>query len=134
MPDLPDDRPVLLLIEDDLMVGRFIAHAAEECGYRAIRTTGLEGFRSSFEDQSPDVVAVDLCIPGCDGIEILGLLAEEKFHGTTLIVSGLDRRIVDAATRIGQGLGLHMSEPLAKPFCTEDLARRLRAAVAGVVA
>ena len=33
-----EERPLLLLIDDEPCVGRFLAHAAEECGYRALAT------------------------------------------------------------------------------------------------
>ena len=120
-------RPTLLLIDDDSMVGRLLAHAAEECGYEAVRTLTIASFRRAFNQGRPDVVAVDLCVPGYDGIEILRFLAAERFDGLVLIVSGLDHRILDAALRVGMAMGLTMAEPLAKPFRVEDLARRLGA-------
>ena len=76
----------------------------------------------------PDAVAVDLCVPGADGIEIIRLLAEEKYRGPVIIVSGLDQRILDAALRLGEAMGLNMAEPLAKPFRLEELADRLELA------
>lgn len=121
-PQLP---PLLLVIDDDRMVGRVISHAAEECGFRASRTTSAEAFNQLLREQRPDAVAVDLCVPGADGIEIIRLLAEEKYRGPVIIVSGLDQRILDAALRLGDALGLNMAEPLAKPFRLDQLADRL---------
>lgn len=123
-------RPVLLLIDDDSMVGRFIGHAAEECGCNAIRTSCIESFRRSFHADTPDFVALDLCIPGYDGIETIRFLAEEKFDGLVLVISGLDRRVLDASLRLGEALGLRMAEPLPKPFRFEELERRLAAPLA----
>jgi DNA-binding response OmpR family regulator len=120
-----DGRPTLLLIDDDSLVGRFIVHAGEACGYRSLRTTGMAGFERLFRKERPDVVAVDLCVPGCDGIEIIRFLAAEAFAGTVVIISGLDRRVLDAALRLGKALKLRMAEPIAKPFRLDELARRL---------
>lgn len=120
-----DHRPSLLLIDDDSMVGRFIAHAAEEHGYRAMRTTCIDSFGQYFRDQSPDVVAVDLCVPGRDGVEVIRFLAEARYSGKVIIISGMDRRVLDAALRLGRAMGLDMAEPLAKPFLVHDLAARL---------
>lgn len=128
----PQLRPLLLVIDDDRMVGRFITHAAEECGFRASRTTSAEAFSQALREQMPDAVAVDLCVPGADGIEIIRLLAEEKYRGPVIIVSGLDRRILDAALRLGEAMGLNMAEPLAKPFRVDALADRLERAAPGV--
>ena len=122
-----DERPTFLLIDDDTMVGRFIGHAAEECGYRAIRTSSFDSFVENFRRGAPVSVAVDLCVPGCDGVDIIRFLAEEKYPGMVLIISGLDPRIIESALRLGMALGLTMAEPLPKPFRLDHLARRLEA-------
>lgn len=124
-PGASDERPTFLLIDDDTMVGRFIGHAAEECGYRAIRTSSFDSFVESFRRVAPVSVAVDLCVPGCDGVDIIRFLAEEKYPGMVLIISGLDPRIIESALRLGIALGLTMAEPLPKPFRLDHLARRL---------
>lgn len=117
--------PVLLLIDDEPMVARFIGHAAEECGYRAVATTRIEGFRRAFLTANPAVIAVDLGVPGCDGIEILRFLAEENCAAPVIIVSGYDRRIIDSSVRYGEALGLNMAGHLAKPMTVHDLAALL---------
>lgn len=122
---LAGPRRTFLLIDDDSMVGRLIGHAAEECGCEAIRTLTMASFQRSFDERRPNIVAVDLCVPGYDGIEILRFLAAEGFSGLVLIVSGLDHRILDSALRLGTALGLTMAEPLAKPFRLDELAQRL---------
>lgn len=119
-------QPTLLLIDDDSMVGRFIGHAAEECGYTSVRTTCIDSFTRALRAEKPDVVAVDLCVPGCDGIETIRFLAEEQYEGQVIIISGMDRRVLDSSLRLGEALGLKMAEPLAKPFRLEELAERLR--------
>ena len=129
-----DHRPTFLLVDDDAMVGRMIAHAAEEFGHRAIRSTRFEGFIQSFEATQPDVVAVDLCVPGRDGIETIRFLANQNFRGAVLIISGLDGRVLDAALRLGKTLGLNMAEPIAKPFRIADFAERLGKVEASVQA
>lgn len=121
----PDRRPVLLLIDDDALVGRTIAHAAEDCGYRPVRTTSIDRFAEHLLADRPDAVAVDLCVPGRDGIQIIRFLAGQAFLGRVLIISGLDSRVVEAALRLGRTLGLGMTEPIAKPFRFADLADRL---------
>jgi DNA-binding response OmpR family regulator len=120
-----DMRPTLLLIDDDSMVGRFIAHAAEDNGYRAMRTTCIDSFGQFFRDEAPDAVAVDLCVPGRDGVEVLRFLAEAQYKGLVLIISGMDQRVLDAALRLGRALGLNMAQPLSKPFLVHEFASRL---------
>jgi CheY-like chemotaxis protein len=108
-------RPLLLLIDDDPLVGRFLAHAGEECGWRALATATADSFRREYRLLCPDAVAVDLAMPGSDGIELLRFLAGEECRAPVLIISGFDRRVLESAFRLGEALGLAMAGPLAKP-------------------
>lgn len=111
----PETRRRLLLIDDELSVARFIAHAAEECGYEAIITVTAESFRSQYLACDPDVVVLDLALPRSDGVELLRFLAEENCRSLVLPISGVDQRVLEAAVRLGTALGLRMAGPLQKP-------------------
>jgi DNA-binding response OmpR family regulator len=114
-------RKRLLLIDDELSVARFIAHAAEECGYEAIITVSAESFRSQYLACDPDVVVLDLALPRSDGVELLRFLAEEKCRALVLPISGFDQRVLEAAMRLGTALGLRMTGPLQKPVRLQQL-------------
>ncbi len=113
--------PRLLLVDDEPALAEFIASAARECGYEATITSEDEAFREQFLADRPDVVALDLGMPGMDGIELLRFLAEEGFNSPVLIVSGFDRRVLESAFRLGEALGLKMAGPLEKPARLESL-------------
>lgn len=114
-------RPRLLLIDDELSVARFLAHAAEECGYEAIVTVTAESFRAQYLTADPAVVVVDLALPRSDGVELLRFLAEQRCEALVLIISGFDARVLDAAMRLGTAMGLRMAGPLAKPVRLQAL-------------
>jgi CheY-like chemotaxis protein len=113
--------PLLLLIDDEPSVGRFLAHAAEECGYRALATMNADSFRREYRLLRPDAIAIDLAMPGGDGVELLRFLAGEQCRAPVLIISGFDRRVLEASIRLGEALGLHMVGPLTKPVRFDDL-------------
>jgi DNA-binding response OmpR family regulator len=115
----------LLLIDDEPAFGRFIAHAAEESGYRAQVTISAEPFKRSYRETAPDVVALDLGMPGSDGVELLRFLAEEKCTAPIIIVSGFDRRVLESSMRLGEALGLNMIGPLTKPVRLHEVAELL---------
>lgn len=117
----PVSRRRLLLIDDELSVARFIAHAAEECGFEAIITVSAESFRSQYAVCDPDVVVLDLALPRSDGVELLRFLAEEKCRALVLPISGFDQRVLEAAMRLGTALGLRMAGPLQKPVRLQQL-------------
>jgi len=114
-------QPRLLLIDDEPALAEFLANAARECGFDPAITSDDRSFRSQYKDQHPDLVALDLGMPGMDGVELLRFLADEKFAGPVLIISGFDRRVLDSAFRLGEALGLTMAGPLEKPVRLKDL-------------
>lgn len=123
----PGGRRRLLLIDDELSVARFIAHAAEECGFEAIITVSAESFRSQYAVCDPDVVVLDLALPRSDGVELLRFLAEEKSRALVLPISGFDERVLEAAMRLGAALGLRMTGPLQKPVRLQQLMDAMQA-------
>ena len=114
-------RPRLLLIDDEPALADFLASAARECGFDPILTSEDGQFREEFVANRPEVVALDLGMPGMDGVELLRFLADEGYRSPVLIVSGFDRRVLESAFRLGQALGLVMAGPLEKPVRLDEL-------------
>lgn len=114
-------QPRLLLVDDEPALADFIASAARECGFEPILTANDEQFRERFLRDPPNMVALDLGMPGMDGVELLRFLAAEDFRSPVLIISGFDRRVLESAFRLGEALGLAMVGPLEKPVRLEEL-------------
>ena len=108
-------RPRLLLIDDEPQLAAFVASAAKMCGFDPITTDRDEDFRARLTDDAPQMVALDLGMPGMDGVELLRFLADRSYSGPVLIISGFDRRVLESAFRLGEALGLRMVGPLEKP-------------------
>ena len=117
----PTKQPRLLLIDDEPVLAAFMANAATECGFDPILTSDDQLFRDEFLAHPPDLVVLDLGMPGMDGVELLRFLAKQDFRAPVLIVSGFDRRVLDSAFRLGEALGLNMAGPLEKPVRLEQL-------------
>ncbi|MEO6247127.1 MAG: response regulator [Sphingomicrobium sp.] len=114
-------RPRLLLIDDEPALAAYLADAARLSGYEPVIAHGDVDFRATFAAARPEMVAIDLGMPGMDGVELLRFLAAERFGGPVLIISGFDRRILESAFRLGQALGLTMAGPLEKPTRLDDI-------------
>ena len=114
-------QPRLLLIDDEPALAAFMADAASGCGFEPVVTSQDKQFRDAFIAERPDVVALDLGMPGMDGVELLRFLAEQGYRSPVLIVSGFDRRVLESAFRLGEALGLNMAGPLEKPVRLERL-------------
>lgn len=114
-------QPRLLVIDDEPALAEFIASAARECGFDPVLTSDDRQFRDRFLEERPDFVALDLGMPGMDGVELLRFLADQQFAAPVLIISGFDRRVLDSAFRLGEALGLSMAGPLEKPVRLQEL-------------
>lgn len=114
-------QPRLLLIDDEPALADFIANAARETGYDPVITSDDSMFQKRFREEPPAVVALDLGMPGMDGVELLRFLADERFSGPVLIISGFDRRVLESAFRLGEALGLAMAGPVSKPVRLAEL-------------
>jgi len=114
-------QPRLLLIDDEPALAQFLATAAEDSGFLPRITSRDQDFREDFLEARPDMVALDLGMPGMDGVELLRFLAEHDYTAPVLIVSGFDRRVLESAFRLGEALGLNMVGPLEKPVRLEEL-------------
>ena len=108
-------QPRLLLIDDEPALADYLAKAAQSCGFEPIVTARDQDFRDALIANRPEMVALDLGMPGMDGVELTRFLADQNYRGPVLIVSGFDRRVLESAFRLGEALGLHMVGPIEKP-------------------
>ena len=114
-------RPRLLLVDDEPSLADFLASAAAASGFEPKITRDDQEFRAAFLASRPDMVALDLGMPGMDGVELLRFLADQDYSQPVLIVSGFDRRVLESAFRLGEALGLEMAGPLQKPVRLDEL-------------
>ena len=123
-------QPRLLLIDDEPALADFLANAAQESGFEPVITGDDQAFREAFLERRPEMVALDLGMPGMDGVELIRFLADQEFAAPVLIVSGFDRRVLESAFRLGEALGITMVGPVEKPVrfdALEEVLSRLRA-------
>jgi DNA-binding response OmpR family regulator len=123
-------QPRLLLIDDEPALADYLANAARACGFDPIVTARDQDFRDALIANRPEMVALDLGMPGMDGVELTRFLAEQNYRGPVLIVSGFDRRVLESAFRLGETLGLNMVGPVEKPVrldVLEELLSKLKA-------
>lgn len=114
-------QPRLLLIDDEPALADFVANVARDCGFDPVLTSTDDQFRSALIAERPDMIALDLGMPGMDGVELLRFLADHDCRAPVLIISGFDRRVLESAFRLGEALGLQMVGPLEKPVRAADL-------------
>jgi len=106
----------LLILDDDPAVGETIAMAARAAGFEAEITTESSAFFEKVESWSPTHIALDLVMPGMDGIEVVRQLAQRGCEAALILTSGVGRRTLEAAERSVREHGLCLAGTLPKPF------------------
>lgn len=119
----------VLVLDDDEDVCQTIAGIAGLTGYDTRWTTDSNACFSMLLKWSPDILLLDLAMPGMDGIDTLRMLARNGTSTRVIIVSGLGSRILEAAARAAQESGLQVAGVLGKPFSPARLREVLSSAI-----
>ncbi|MBI4494524.1 MAG: response regulator transcription factor [Chloroflexi bacterium] len=113
--------PRVLVVEDDFRIAVFVQRALAQAGYRVeLAADGLSALAAA-EAAPPDVVVLDVMLPGLDGLEV----ARRLRAGGGVPILMLTAR--DAVGDRVQGLDAGADDYLVKPFALEELLARLRA-------
>ena len=111
----------LLILDDDPMLGQTFKVMAERGGWSARHTSDPDEFFSLLESWQPHSVAVDLIMPGMDGVQVIGELAHRDCKASIIISSGAEPRVLEAARRSAREHGLQIAGVLSKPFTRKVL-------------
>ena len=118
---MPD--PVVVLIEDEPQIRRFLRATLTGQGYRLFEaTTGADGL-VEVGSRQPDVVIVDLGLPDIDGIDVIRRLRE--WTDVPIIVLSARGQERDKVTALDAGADDYVS----KPFGASELLARIRVAL-----
>lgn len=120
LPD-PASAQRVLVVEDDSGIALFIQRALVQAGYRVdLVSDGLSAVAAA-QAVPPDVVLLDVMLPGLDGLEVARRLRAAS-NVPILMLTALDT----VGDRV-QGLDAGADDYLVKPFALEELLARLRA-------
>jgi two-component system KDP operon response regulator KdpE len=116
-------NPLILLIDDELPIRRFLRTSLSGEGYRLVEAeTGDQGVRLAAQ-QPPDLVILDLGLPDMDGQEVLRRL-REWLRAPIIVLS-----VRDQEQQKVQALDSGADDYLTKPFSTGELLARIRVAL-----
>jgi CheY-like chemotaxis protein len=113
--------PRVLIVDDDPGFGEFVRKVAQGCGFEVLVARDAAAFQAEYARSQPDLILLDLQMPGTDGVELLRTLADQGCRAPILVMSGFDAKVIDTARRLGTARGLKMGQVLTKPIRAADL-------------
>ena len=121
-PTVEEARPQILVVDDERAVRDALARALELGGFEvALAANGEEGL-GVVEREAPDVVVLDLMMPGLDGVRACRILRERGDRTPVLMLTARS----EVSARV-EGLEAGADDYLTKPFALEELLARLHA-------
>ena len=129
---MAEREPVLLALDDDRDIAETLCEIATRAGFRAIASTEPARLRELVAAARPDVIILDLQMPGEDGVSALRYLADTHSTAKIFLVTGMDERTIAAAEQYGLRRGLGVLGTLQKPFEPDELLARLERAHAAI--
>ena len=124
-PRIEPALPTVLVVEDDQPNRILLTRLLERAGYRAVTATdGPSGLAAAFE-VDPDILLLDVGLPGMDGLEICRRLRADPRTVALPVVLLTGRTSVQDVVA---GLDAGADDFLAKPFHEAELLARLRSA------
>jgi two-component system KDP operon response regulator KdpE len=117
------DKSGVLVVDDDPKIRRLVATHLGQAGFEVyLAANGEEAIYQASLNQ-PDLVVLDLAMPGIDGFETLARL-REWYTDPVIILSATDQEQEKV-----RALDIGADDYITKPFGTEELAARIRAAI-----
>jgi EAL domain-containing protein (putative c-di-GMP-specific phosphodiesterase class I) len=129
---VPNKDPLLIALDDEEEISSLVAAIGTRAGFTALSLTSQAAFRAQLEERHPDVIVLDLQMPGGDGVRMLRLLADANVRAGIFLVTGMDERTIASAEQYGLGKGLKMLGTLQKPFDPDQLLQHFERAHAAL--
>jgi len=121
---MSDSRHRILIVEDDPLVLAMLAEGLEMSGYAVATAISGENALVLFETIHPDLVVMDICLPGISGIEAMRQL-REKSDLPVIFLTALNQ---DEATHEAIKAGAHVY--VVKPISLKQLVPMIETALA----
>jgi two-component system response regulator MtrA len=122
-PVSPRTRGRILVVDDDAALAEMLGIVLRGEGFEPVfcgdGSTAVDAFRAS----KPDVVLLDLMLPGMDGIDVCRAIRAES--GTPIVMLTAKSDTVDVVVGLDSGADVY----IVKPFKPKELVARIRARI-----
>jgi len=113
----------VLVVDDDVALAEMLGIVLRGEGFEPTFCTDGAGAVQAFRDTRPDVVLLDLMLPGMDGVDVCRAIRAES--GTPIVMLTAKNDTVDVVLGLESGA----DDYIVKPFKPKELVARLRARI-----
>ncbi len=114
----------ILVVEDDKFLREMISRKLDKEGYEVVQAVDGEMGEKKVKEEKPDIVLLDLILPGMDGFDVLERIKkdEEISHIPVVILSNLGQK-----SEVERGLNLGAVDFLIKAhFTPAEIIKKIR--------
>jgi DNA-binding response OmpR family regulator len=117
-------KPLVLVVDDEPIVTEVVGRYLRRDGFSVLSASnGPEGLAAALnQDNPPQVIVLDIMLPGVDGLEVCRRLREAHISAPIILLTARG----DEADRVG-GLGIGADDYVVKPFSPAELVARVKA-------
>jgi len=116
-----EKHPLILVVDDEERLLKLLRVNLTVDGYDVITATDGSSALAMLEEQEPDLVILDIMMPGLDGFQTLDLMRQRSDVPVIMLTARCETET------LRDTLGLGADDYVTKPFSMQVLAARIRA-------
>ncbi len=111
----------VLIVDDDQSICRLIARMSDQQGVDSVIVNHAEFVESTYLDYQPTLIVMDMKMPMLDGVELLRMLEKQSCKAAIILISGIDKSVLQTTAHLGESMGLNIAGVLTKPMDIERM-------------
>jgi len=116
----------VLVVDDDRPMRALCRASLEEAGFRVLEAAGGEEALESVRDERPDLILLDVMMPGISGWEVTSaLLADRSTDQIPIIFISARRELADRVRAFGLGAQDYVTKPFDPTALAKTVAKTL---------
>lgn len=117
----------LLVVDDDRYLLSTLVMVLRGQGYEVLGVSSGEEAMSSIEEWNPDLMLLDLTLPGIDGLEVCRAVREKHHFPIVMLTARIDAW--DKENGLGAGANEYLTKPVAFPELVKSVQTQLALAL-----
>ena len=111
----------LLIVDDEVDFASFVSSASATFGYDVEVCHDCISARRKLDEFVPDLMVLDIVMPGEDGIEFLNWFSAQSFEAKVILVTGYNPHYMEMAQKLSSLSGTKIVTTLQKPVHLQEL-------------